>query len=38
VPGVSDAYGVLVTSLDPESAGGGFTGGDMVFGVLLKDR
>jgi len=34
VPGVSDAYGVLVTSLDPESAGGGFTGGDMVFGVL----
>lgn len=40
VPGVSDAYGVLVTALDPEG-GGGLGGGDMVFGVLperqLKD-
>jgi len=33
VPGVTDAYGILITSLDPESGGGGFTGGDMVFGV-----
>lgn len=41
VPGVSDAYGVLITSLDPEGGGGGFGGNEMVFGVLpekqLKD-
>ncbi|KCZ71103.1 ABC-type transport system, involved in lipoprotein release, permease component [Candidatus Methanoperedens nitroreducens] len=40
VPGVQDAHGVLIASLDPEG-GGGFGGGDMVFGVLpekqLKD-
>lgn len=40
VPGVSDAFGVLVTALDPEGGGGGFST-DMVFGVLpekqLKD-
>jgi putative ABC transport system permease protein len=33
VPGVSDAYGILVTALDPEGGGGGFGGGDMVLGV-----
>jgi hypothetical protein len=33
-PGVTDAYGILITLLDPESGGGGLTGGDMVFGVL----
>lgn len=38
VPGVSDAYGVLVTMLDPESGGGGLTGGDMVFGVLPEKQ
>ncbi len=38
VPGVTDAYGVLVTSLDPESGGGGLTGGDMVFGVLPEKQ
>ncbi len=38
VPGVSDANGVLVTSLDPESGGGGLTGGDMVFGVLPEKQ
>ncbi|MCZ7380779.1 MAG: ABC transporter permease, partial [Candidatus Methanoperedens sp.] len=41
VPGVSDAFGVLVTALDPEGGGGGFGNPDMVFGVLpekqLKD-
>jgi putative ABC transport system permease protein len=40
VPGVSDAFGVLVTALDPEGGGGGFST-DMVFGVVpekqLKD-
>lgn len=38
VPGVSDAYGVLVTMLDPENGGGGFTGGDMIFGVLPENQ
>lgn len=38
VPGVSDAYGVLFTMLDPESGGGGLTGGDMVFGVLPEKQ
>jgi putative ABC transport system permease protein len=38
VPGVSDAYGVLFTMLDPESAGVGLTGGDMVFGVLPEKQ
>ncbi|MCZ7383648.1 MAG: ABC transporter permease [Candidatus Methanoperedens sp.] len=41
VPGVADAFGVLVTALDPEGGGGGFGNPDMVFGVLpekqLKD-
>lgn len=38
VPGVSDAYGVLFTMLDPESGGVGLTGGDMVFGVLPEKQ
>jgi putative ABC transport system permease protein len=38
VPGVTDAYGILITSLDPESGGGGLTGGDMVFGVLPEKQ
>ncbi len=38
VPGVSDAYGVLVTMLDPESGGGGLTGGDMIFGILPEKQ
>ncbi len=38
VPGVSDAHGVLITMLDPESGGGGLTGGDMVFGVLPEKQ
>lgn len=33
VPGVKDAYGILLTALDPEDAGGGFGSSDMVFGV-----
>jgi putative ABC transport system permease protein len=41
VPGVKDAHGILIVSLDPEGGGGGFMGGDMVFGVppekQLKD-
>jgi len=41
VPGVKDAHGVLVASLDPEGGGGGLMGGDMVIGVppekQLKD-
>ncbi len=41
VPGVKDAHGVLMTVLDPENGGGGFGGGDIVWGVLpekqLKD-
>ncbi len=36
VPGVKDAYGVLITALDPED-GGGF-GSDMVFGVLPEKQ
>jgi len=38
VPGVKDAFGVLVTALDPEGGGGGFGGGDMVFGVLPEKQ
>ncbi len=38
IPGVSDAYGVLFTMLDPESGGAGLTGGDMVFGVLPEKQ
>jgi putative ABC transport system permease protein len=38
VPGVSDAYGVLVTMLDPESGGMGLTGGDMIFGILPEKQ
>lgn len=38
VPGVSDAFGVLVTALDPEGGGGGFGGGDMVFGVIPEKQ
>jgi putative ABC transport system permease protein len=38
VPGVTDAYGILITLLDPESGGGGLTGGDMVFGVLPEKQ
>ena len=38
VPGVSDAYGVLFTMLDPESGGVGLTGGEMVFGVLPEKQ
>lgn len=38
IPGVSDAYGVLFTMLDPESRGGGLTGDDMVFGVLPEKQ
>lgn len=41
IPGVSDANGILITSLDPEGGQGGMGGGDMVLGVLpekqLKD-
>ncbi len=42
VPGVSDAFGVLLTPLDPEGGGGGFgSGNDWVCGVIpekqLKD-
>lgn len=41
VPGVKDASGVLIASLDPEGGGGGFGNPDMVLGVLpekqLKD-
>ena len=32
LPGVSDAFGVLVTQLDPQGAGG-FTPGNMVLGI-----
>lgn len=32
LPGISDAFGVLVTSLDPEGIGG-FTPGNMVLGI-----
>ena len=38
VPGVSDAFGVLVTALDPEGGGGGFGGADMVFGILPEKQ
>lgn len=38
VPGVQDASGVLVASLDPEGGGGGLGGGDMVFGVLPEKQ
>src|SRR4030065_952167 len=38
VPGVSDAHGVLITMLDPESGGGGLTGGDMIFGILPEKQ
>ncbi|MFZ3384596.1 MAG: ABC transporter permease [Candidatus Methanoperedens sp.] len=38
VPGVSDAFGVLVTALDPEGGGGGFGGGDMILGVLPEKQ
>jgi putative ABC transport system permease protein len=38
VPGVKDAYGVLMTALDPEGGGGGFTMEDMVFGVLPEKQ
>ncbi len=38
VPGVEDASGVLIAALDPEGGGGGFGGGDMVFGVLPEKQ
>ena len=37
VPGVSDAFGVLVTALDPEGGGGGLST-DMVFGLLPEKQ
>ena len=37
VPGVSDAFGVLVTVLDPEGGNGGFST-DMVFGILPEKQ
>ncbi|VVB90009.1 MacB-like periplasmic core domain protein [uncultured archaeon] len=38
VPGVRDASGILIAALDPEGGGGGFGGGDMVFGVLPEKQ
>lgn len=38
VPGVKDAHGVLLTALDPEAGGGGFSPGDIVWGVLPEKQ
>ncbi len=38
VPGVRDAFGVLIGALDPEGGSGSFGGGDMIVGVLPEKQ
>ncbi|MCX9087860.1 MAG: ABC transporter permease [Candidatus Methanoperedens sp.] len=38
VPGVSDAFGIFITALDPEGGGSGFGVSDLVFGVLPEKQ